>query len=63
MPYRQARRSNLIRDGGPSHTAEDTLALLRTYRPQLRVLFTPAHASWLNHAEPLVRRFEAHYLK
>ncbi len=61
-PYRKARRIHLIWDGGPSHTAEDTLTLLRSYRPQLRVLFTPAHASWLNQAELLLRSFEAHYL-
>lgn len=62
-PYRKARRIHWIWDGGPSHTAEDTLALLHTYRPQLRVLFTPAHASWLNQAELLLRSFEAHYLR
>jgi hypothetical protein len=62
-PYRKARRIHLIWDGGPSHTAEDTLAQLRSYRPQLRVLFTPAHASWLNQAELLLRSFEAHYLR
>lgn len=62
-PHRKARRIHLIWDGGPSHTAQDTLALLRSYRPQLRVLFTPAHASWLNQAELLLRSFEAHYLQ
>jgi transposase len=62
-PYRKSRRIHLIWDGGPSHTAEETLTLLHTYRPQVRVVFTPAHASWLNQAELLLRSFEAHYLR
>jgi hypothetical protein len=61
--HRQARRIHLIWDGGPSHTAGDTHSFLRSYYPQVRVLFTPAHASWLNQAELLLRAFEERYLK
>lgn len=60
--HRQARRIHLIWDGGPSHTSTPTRQFLRVY-PRVRVLITPAHASWLNQAELLLRSFEAHYLK
>ena len=33
------------------------------YQPQVRVLVTPAHASWLNQAELLLRSFTEHYLE
>lgn len=61
-PHRRARRVHLIWDGGPSHTDHLTLALLRKYE-NVRVLFTPAHASWLDQAELLLRAFSARYLK
>ena len=61
--HRHARRIHLIWDGGPSHTAGDTHDWLRDYHPWVRVLFTPAHASWLNQAELLRRAFEERYLK
>jgi len=60
--HRQARRIHLIWDGGPSHTSAPTRQFLHGY-PRVRVLITPAHASWLNQAELLLRSFEAHYLK
>jgi DDE superfamily endonuclease len=60
--HRQARGIHLIWDGGPSHTSALTRQFLRGY-PRVRVLITPAHASWLNQAELLLRSFEAHYLK
>jgi hypothetical protein len=60
--HRQARRIHLIWDGGPSHTAGDTRDWLRDHHPRVRVLLTPAHASWLNQAELLVRAFDQHYL-
>lgn len=60
--HRRRRRIHLIWDGGPSHTAGDTQALLRAYHPQVRLLLTPAHASWLNQAELLLRAFAARYL-
>jgi len=61
-PYRQARRIHLVWDGGPSPTAQDTRAFLRSYR-NVRLLVTPPHASWLNQAELLLRAFSAHYLQ
>ncbi len=60
--YRNARRVHLIMDNGSSHIDHHT----RTYfaaRPRLRALYTPAHASWLNQAELLLRAFTAKYLK
>lgn len=62
-PYRQFRRVHLIWDGGPSHISATTQAVLRSYAPWLRVLFTPVHASWLNQAELLLKSFEVRYLK
>ena len=58
-----AKRLHLILDPGPSHTATATAALFAAWRPWLRVLFTPAHASWLNQAELLLRAFGARYLE
>jgi len=60
--HRKARRIHLIWDGGPSHTSALTRQFVRQY-PRVRVLVTPAHASWLNQAELLLRSFEAHYLE
>jgi hypothetical protein len=37
--------------------------VLRSYGSWLRVLFTPAHASWLNQAELLLKSFEVRYLQ
>jgi hypothetical protein len=62
-PFQQFRRVHLIWDGGPSHISATTTALLRSYGPGLRVLFTPAHASWLNQAELLLKCFEVRYLQ
>lgn len=61
--HRKARRIHLIWDGGPSHTSAATRQFLRAYQPRVRVLVTPAHASWLNQAELLLRSFAAHYLE
>jgi DDE superfamily endonuclease len=60
--HHDARRIHLIWDNGPSHTAKATHDFLRSHYPHVRVLFTPAHASWLNQAELLLRAFAAHYL-
>jgi len=60
--HRHARRIHLIWDGGPSHTAGDTRGFLGRY-PRVRPLRTPAHASWLNQAELLLRAFRERYLK
>jgi DDE superfamily endonuclease len=61
--HRQAKRIHMIWDGGPSHTSAETRQFLRPYRPRVRVLVTPAHASWLNQAELLLRSFADHYLR
>jgi hypothetical protein len=61
--HRKARRIHLIWDGGSSHTSAETRQFLRAYQPRVRVLVTPAHASWLNQAELLLRSFAAHYLE
>lgn len=61
--YRQARRVHLIWDNGPSHISETTRQFLRDYEPWLRVLLTPARASWLNQSELLLRGFSERYLK
>lgn len=62
-PYRTMRRVHLIWDGGPSHVSAATQDFLHHYRPWLRVLLTPAHASWLNQAELLLKSFDVHYLQ
>jgi DDE superfamily endonuclease/Homeodomain-like domain len=59
----RAARLHLIWDNGPSHISQTTQDFLRDYQPWLRVLFTPAHASWLNQAELLLRAFGSQYLK
>ena len=61
--HRDARRIHLIWDNGPSHTARQTNDFLRTHYPHVRVIFTPAHASWLNQAELLLRAFAERYLR
>ena len=62
-PYRTLRRVHLIWDNGPSHIAADTQQYLREQYPQVRSLLTPAHASWLDQAELLLRAFTERYLK
>ncbi len=52
-PFQPFRRVHLIWDGGPSHSSATTAALLRSYSPWLRVLFTPAHQSGRTTAEEL----------
>lgn len=62
-PFRKWRRVHLIWDGGPSHVSEATHKFLCSYGSWLRVLYTPAHASWLNQAELLLKSFVLRYLK
>lgn len=63
-PFHSFRRVHLIWDGGPSHTSAATTSFLRSrYGSWLRVLFTPAHSSWLNQAEILLKSFEVRYLQ
>lgn len=59
--YRAARRIHLIIDNGPSHIDHHTKAYFAAH-PHFRVLYTPAHASWLNQAELLLRAFTDKYL-
>ena len=59
--YPKARRIHLIRDSGGSPSAQDTHRYFARRR-RLRVLYTPAHASWLNQAELWLRAFTAKYL-
>jgi DDE superfamily endonuclease len=60
--HRKARRIHLIWDGGASHISGVTREFLSGY-PKVRPLVTPAHASWLNQAELLLRSFQSHYLE
>ena len=53
----------LIQDGDPSHTAGATAAYWWNARGWWRPRFTPAHASWLDQAELLIKAFGDHYLK
>src|SRR5512142_2404617 len=53
----------LIQDGDPSHTAGATAAYWQGCGDWWRPRFTPAHASWLNEAELLVRAFGHRYLR
>ncbi len=61
--HRRTRRLHLIWDNGPSHISRVTHDFLRAYQPWLRVLYTPAHASWLNQCELILRGFDERYLK
>jgi DDE superfamily endonuclease/Homeodomain-like domain len=63
-PFHSLRRVHLIWDGGPSHISAATASFLRSrYGSWLRVVFTPAHSSWLNQAEILLKSFEVRYLQ
>jgi hypothetical protein len=59
--YPKARRIHLLMDNGGSPIAQDTQRYFAR-RPRLRVLYTPAPASWLNQAELLLRAFTDKYL-
>ena len=61
--FKDSRRVYLIWDGGPSHRATKTKELLKGYGKLVRVFMTPAHASWLDQAELLLRAFSERYLK
>jgi hypothetical protein len=64
QPFHAFRRIHLICDGGPSHTSAATTSFLHShYGSRLRLLLTPAHASWLNQAELLLKSFDVRYLK
>ena len=53
----------LSQDGDLSHTAGETAAYWDSCGGWWRPRFTPAHASWLNHAELLIRAFGHRYLR
>jgi transposase len=53
----------LIHDGGSSHIAQDTSDYLEGSADWWRPRLTPAHASWRNQAELLVRAFGGRYVK
>jgi hypothetical protein len=57
-----ARRIHLIMDNGSSHIDHHTREYL-AWHERFRPLYTPAHASWLNQAELLLRAFTDKYLK
>jgi hypothetical protein len=62
-PFHSFRRVHLVWDGGPSHISAATTSFLRSrYGSWLRILCTPAHASWLNQAEILLKSVEVRYL-
>lgn len=64
QPFYAFKRVHLIWDGGPSHTAAATASFLKShYGDWLRVVSTPAHSSWLNQAEILLKCFEVRYLQ
>lgn len=50
-PYASARRVFWVVDNGSSHRGARTEARLRERWPQIRVVHTPVHASWLNQVE------------
>lgn len=50
-PYASAHRVFWVVDNGPSHRPERTEARLRERWPQITVVHTPVHASWLNQVE------------
>ena len=64
QPFYSCKRVHLIWDGGPSHTATATASFLRSrYGDWLRIIPTPAHSSWLNQAEILLKCFGVRYLQ
>lgn len=64
QPFHSFNRIHLIWDGGPSHVSAATNAFLKSrYGDWVRVVSTPAHSSWLNQAEILLKCFEVRYLQ
>ena len=50
-PYREARRVFWIVDNGSSHRGQRSINRLQGQYPNLRLIHTPVHASWLNQIE------------
>jgi hypothetical protein len=61
--HRRLKGVFLIHDGGASHIAGATSDYLAGTAGWWRPRLTPAHASWLNQAEMLVKAFGGCYLK
>jgi hypothetical protein len=61
--HRGLKGAFLIQDGGGSHIAGATADYLGGCAGWWRPRLTPAHASWLNQAEMLVKAFGCRYLK
>jgi DDE superfamily endonuclease len=51
QPYRSARRVFWIADNGSSHRGKSAIARLRARWPNIVLVHTPVHASWLNQIE------------
>jgi hypothetical protein len=51
VPYRSARRVFFIADNGSSHRSQRAAARLRARWPNIILVHTPIHASWLNQIE------------
>ena len=50
-PYRSARHVFFVADNGSSHRGRRAAARLRTRWPNIILVHTPIHASWLNQVE------------
>src|SRR3954453_21979865 len=51
QPYRQAQRVFVIVDNGSAHRGQRSIDRLQGAWPNLTLVHTPVHASWLNQAE------------
>jgi hypothetical protein len=60
--WARSQRIHLIMDNSPSHIDHHTRSYLSNHE-RFRPRYTPAHASWLNQAELLLRAFTEKYLK
>jgi hypothetical protein len=50
-PYSRAQRVFVIADNGSAHRGQRSIDRLQGAWPNLRLVHTPVHASWLNQAE------------
>jgi hypothetical protein len=51
LPYSKAQRVFLIVDNGSAHRGQRSIDRLQGTWPNLTLVHTPIHASWLNQAE------------
>jgi len=61
QPYRSARRVFWIADNGSSHRGKSASARLRARWPNIVLVHTPVHASWLNQIEYTSRSYNVNY--